>query len=239
MRKYTKDEFMKYSRHMYIRSSDTSFRELPHTHDFIEIVYIVSGRAHQIINNTHYDLTEGDILFMNFGCTHEFYSKEGFDYINILFSPEVESDETSEAGNVFSLLSLTVFNELSQSSGFGKLSLVGRERRDIEQIIYAMQKEYTQRESSWETVLGNYFNTLVIKLLRISNKDIDTNELDGTWQDVLHYIEKNLDTKITLSDLAKNAFTILLTSAEHLKNDLVSRLALILPKAALREQRSF
>ena len=206
MRRYAKEEFMKYSKHLYIGSSEESYRELPHTHDFIELVYVLSGKSHQIINGTHYDLYGGDILFMNFGCTHEFYSSEGFYYINILFSPELVSSRIVDPESAFSLFSLTLFNELSQDSCFGRLSLVGEERREVEQIIFAMQREYTEKRSSWETVIGNYFNTLVIKLLRISNADLDKKELDGIWHEVSDYIEKHLDTKLTLSDVAKKCF---------------------------------
>ena len=206
MRKYTKDEFMKYNKYLYIGSSEKSHCEPLHTHGFIEIVYILSGRVHQVINNTHFDLVGGDLLFMNFGCTHEFSSDDGFDYINILFSPEHATQELVDYGSVFSLLSLTVFNELSQNSDFGILSLVGRERRDIEEIIFAMQREYNGKQSSWETVVCNYFNTLVIKLLRIYGGDFSKKELDGIWHDVSEYIEKNIDTKLTLSDIAKRCF---------------------------------
>ena len=206
MRRYTKNEFMKYSKYIHIGFAEKSYRELIHTHDFIEIVYIISGRTHQVINNTHYDLSSGDIIFMNCNCTHEFYSEEGFEYINILFSPEFDSSEKSDYDNIFSILALTYFNELSNSSGFGKLSLVSGERREIEQLVFAMQREYNEKRTSWETVMANYFSTLLIKLLRISNADLDKKTLDGIWQDLSYYIEKHLDTKLTLSDLAKRCY---------------------------------
>ena len=34
----------------------------PHTHDFIEIVYVVSGSALQVVNDDHYEVQRGDLL---------------------------------------------------------------------------------------------------------------------------------------------------------------------------------
>ena len=42
---------------------------VPHTHDFIELVYIKSGSGVHVINDRHYNISPGDLLFINYG-TH-------------------------------------------------------------------------------------------------------------------------------------------------------------------------
>ena len=119
MRIYTTEEFMKHSKSMHISICGRVDAEPSHTHDFIEIVYVLSGQMTQVINDKEYNVGHGDLLFMNYGCTHEFYSETDYSYVNILFSPELMTEEVSSPSGVFSLLSLTAFNEMRNDSDFG------------------------------------------------------------------------------------------------------------------------
>ena len=74
MRIYKTEEFMKNSKSMHVFKCGV-LDETPHTHEFIEIVYILSGRMTHRINGQTYEVQHGDILFMNYGCIHEFFSE--------------------------------------------------------------------------------------------------------------------------------------------------------------------
>ena len=80
-----------------------------HTHDFIEIVYVLSGEMVHEIDGCDYHTARGDMLFMNYGCTHTFSSDGAYTYVNILFSPELMADAVITAQNAFSVLSLSAF----------------------------------------------------------------------------------------------------------------------------------
>lgn len=206
MKIYTTEEFMKHSKSMHISICGRVGAEPSHTHDFIEIVYVLSGQMTQVINGKEYKVGHGDLLFMNYGCTHEFYSETDYSYVNILFSPELMTEEVSSPSSVFSLLSLTAFNEMRNDSDFGLISFVGNERKEIEDIILAMTKEYSEKKRSWETVMGNYFNTLIIKMLRKTELGIEQTEINKMWQELSDYIDMNIGEKLTLSSLASKCF---------------------------------
>ena len=107
----------------------------PHTHEFVELVYILSGSVEHTVDGKSYSLCEGDILFMNCGCTHSFCSDKEYSYVNILFSPELMSEEIVTPANAFSVLSLTAFNDMRSDSNYGKISFLGEERKEIEEIV--------------------------------------------------------------------------------------------------------
>ena len=44
-----------------------------HTHEFIEIIYVLNGEAVEEINEISYTVKRGDMLFINYGSTHNFY----------------------------------------------------------------------------------------------------------------------------------------------------------------------
>lgn len=209
MRIYKTEDLMKHSKNMHIfmcTSNFTDITESLHTHDFIEIVYVLSGKMSQVMNGQKYEVKHGDILFMNYGCTHSFTSDAPCTYVNILFSPEVIGEEIVTPANAFCLLSLTAFNEMRSDANFGKLTFFGSERKEIEDIIFAMIKEYNEQKSAWETVLGNYLSTLIVKMLRKTEMGMEQVEIDGMWRELSEYIDKNLESKLTLASLAQKCF---------------------------------
>lgn len=207
MRVYTTEEFMTHSKRMHIfPCKNANMQEPPHTHDFIEIVYILSGKMIHTIDGKEYAVQRGDILFMNYGCTHAFSSDQEYSYVNILFSPELMSHEMVTPHNAFSLLSLTAFNEMCSDANFGKISFFGNEQKEIESIIFAMLQEYREQQTSWETVMGNYLNTLLVKMLRKTELGIEQREISDMWRELSEYIDTNLDSKLSLSALAKKCF---------------------------------
>ena len=73
----------KYNRDLYISSSEnisvTEYlgREIPyttHTHEFIEIVYILKGEVMHRIDDKYFLMKEGDMIFVNYHQMHAFSS---------------------------------------------------------------------------------------------------------------------------------------------------------------------
>ena len=210
MRVYRTDEFMTDSRifHIFKGGVPTAADaiDMPHTHEFIEIVYVLSGTMKHNINGVLYEAGAGDILLMNRGCVHGFDVDGSFSYINILFSPEIINADSVTPDNAFSVLALTAFDELKGESEFGKLSFLGAERREIENIVFSMLHEYQCKQASWNTVVGNYLSTLIIKLLRKSKLNMGGVESERIWRELSDYIDENLGTRLTLTELAERCF---------------------------------
>ncbi|MBE6602048.1 MAG: cupin domain-containing protein [Ruminococcaceae bacterium] len=90
MKVYKSEKLIERGKHLHLFSVRDEQRSMPlHTHDFIEIVYIVSGSVLQTVDGVSYHMKRGDIVFLNYGCTHAFSSDEPFSYINVCFSPEL------------------------------------------------------------------------------------------------------------------------------------------------------
>ena len=177
-----------------------------HTHDFIEIVYVLSGEMVHEIDGCSYRACHGDMLFMNYGCRHAFTSEGDYTYVNILFSPEVMADTVITAQNAFSVLSLSAFNEMRAAQDFGCVRFFGKERDGIETLIFSMLEEYEKKQTSWQTVMGNLLTNLIIKMLRKTELGLAAGETDGIWQSLSDYIDQNLDGRLTLSALAEKCF---------------------------------
>ncbi len=187
------------------RSKIISAGEAIHSHDFIEIIYIISGDGMQVIDGAEYPVSRGDVLFINYGSTHSFRTEEILEYVNISFSPETVGERLITPENAFALLSLTAFNEMRGANDGGKLSFYGNERDKIENIIYSMLEENCAKSDYYGAVMQSYMNILIVKMLRKVNLGAD-DKYDGIWKELSNYIDDNLDSRLTLDALAKKCF---------------------------------
>ena len=112
MLKFTKQGFLKDS-DVFIDYNHSKADCLPHTHEFIEMMFCVSGRSMQLIDNVSYEIKRGSLLFINYKQVHEIKNTGNCLYYNILINPSLFSSALADSENAFELLSLSTFNELN------------------------------------------------------------------------------------------------------------------------------
>lgn len=202
---YRSDEWIRSDCNFHIFFTNKHSEIKLHTHDFIEIVYVMSGSATECVNDEIYEVKHGDLIFINYQSTHTFNAGKNFSYINICFKPEtVDSLITPE--NAFALLQLTAFDELRKDNEGGMVSFLGTERDEIEALLKNMLSEYRSKEPFRRIVLESYMNILLVKILRKTNAEPQSIEQSGAWQKIVDYIDRNLGEELTLSALAQKCF---------------------------------
>ncbi len=177
-----------------------------HLHDFIEIVYVVGGSATQTVNEDHYEVQRGDLLFINCGSVHSFEPHGAFTYINICFKPETLTESIITPENAFAILQLSAFEEIRRESEGSMISFSESERPEIEALLKNMLDEYTNRALSWRTVLESYMNLLIVRILRRVRFEATDKSDSDIWAKLSDYIDKNLGADLTLPTLAKKCF---------------------------------
>lgn len=206
VKQYKKENYIKNGLSLGIFLTKNTHVTATHTHDFVEIVYIVSGEGIETINDVSHHVRRGDMLFINYNSTHKVEPTENFSYINICFLPEIVGERIITGENAFDLLSLTAIDEFRHEYGADIISFAGEERRFIETVLFDMIAEYSGEEPERRAVLESYMNILIAKILRKRKIKSQSEKRDDMWQELATYIEKNLDKKITLNDLAKKCF---------------------------------
>jgi AraC-like DNA-binding protein len=177
-----------------------------HTHDFIEIIYVKSGKAIQKVNGTSYEVGEGDLLFINYGAHHEYISNDGYSFVNICFHPETFSDGIVTRENAFAVLQLTAFDEIRGESDNGTVSFKGESRIKLERILDDMLCEYNSRKKGWHDAIKSYMNLLLIEVLRKLSVEGESDGEVGIWRSISAYIDANLGMDLSLSALAEKCF---------------------------------
>lgn len=129
-----------------------------HSHQFIEIAYVRAGSYIQNINGIEYNVSRGDIIFLNVGDSHEFKvadPESEHEIVNIMFmTNRVFDNDNFESGPS---LPLTIIRPQST------------ERLKIENLIMMIEQEYQTVDRFTDMILKNLAMSLVAVLIRHSS----------------------------------------------------------------------
>ena len=206
MRVYKSEDLIKSGNIIGIFSREEHRPEERHSHDFIEVVYILSGNATQWVDEQAFEVCRGDVIFINYGAVHAFLPQKEFHYVNICFMPEVLSNGIITPDNALALLSLTAFDELRRDKNGGMLSFSGEERAVIEFLLQDMLREYQEGLPLSGQVLESYLRVLFSRMLRKLLVEESSTETGDIWRDLISYIDENLHEELSLSALAQKSF---------------------------------
>lgn len=213
MYKYTSGSYFSETEKVFISklAMGSGFSDGIHMHDFIEIVYIFGGNGTHSINGVSYDVKKGDLLFINYGQTHEFSAdKEGMMFYNILVRPEFFSRELINSENAFALLSLTAFEEFSvlvdRKNPF--VSFPDEQMKRIEVLLTVMEEEFCGNRQGRKTMLNALMQVFMLSIFRAMSPGISRQQksFSNIPGDLLQYIETHSNEKISLRDLADRCF---------------------------------
>ncbi len=179
-----------------------------HIHDYIEILYALSGEYEILLNNMVYYFGTGDMVLINSNEIHNITSlSEGLNkYIVIKFEPEILYTTTQ---SVFEMKYVMPFilNESTHQKIFKKEEI---EASVIPDIIKGIHKEYMDRHYGYElAVRANIFNLFLFILRRWNAQNVDLNinpdmnkDMARRLQTVFDYVENNYQNDITSLDMA-------------------------------------
>ncbi len=183
----------------------------PHTHDFIELVYIRKGHGVHVINDRRYDISPGDLLFINYGQNHIVEGNPSFELVNIIFTPEFISNSLISSENIYDLFSFVLADELDGEAELPVpvAHLSSKERAHVESVIDAMLSEYGTKAHGYHSLLKSYTQVIICLMLRSirqSTLSFSENIIHKLAPEILNYVDKNHAEKISLRELAKNSF---------------------------------
>lgn len=179
--------------------------EPPHTHEFMEMVYILGGEGVHGIDGVEYAVRRGCLLLINYCQNHYFRTDSEMEFCNILLDPEWISEKLIEPENAFELLTLSGFAEFAQAdTGQPLLTFRADARTRLERLIEDMLAEQAGREPGFETALKAQTNLLLCLVFR---QMIGTPQLPGALgPEFLRYLRDHCAEKLSLEDLSKSCF---------------------------------
>ena len=173
-----------------------------HTHDFLELVYVLTGCARQTVNGAEAEIRRGDFFFLNYGAFHSYerIGSETFSIVNCLFTP-VFIDA--------SLLGCRDFGEILDHYliKFGSDTIRRRssnhvfhdEDGEIRSCIMRMVREYDDRERGYAELIRCELIGLIIRAMRML-EDAPYGVESKICREIVGEIQSRYDSRLTLSD---------------------------------------
>lgn len=171
---------------------------LPHTHDFIEMVYICDGKGIHNIDDESYEVGKGTVLVIDSGRVHSFVCQGKMSLVNIVISTEFIG---SGLNSTFADLIEQFGFERGLSGAFYQLSA-----EDIiaaERICDSMIEEVKNRDFGYKGILSSYLQVLISLMLRGSKKKDIKRQLPC---EIIEFIDAHLYESITIEEIAKNSY---------------------------------
>lgn len=178
-----------------------------HCHDFIEIVIILKGKGHFLINGTEIPITEGNVLLLNPGTYHKSIPAPSHTLTECYLAfTDVEFINTPK--NFFPLF--------HGQKILGKLP--EKAKKEIFQLCSAMNQESQSRNTGRYFMLKAYLIQVLCLLLRFDQQEelSDEHHMKGyefkspnktyVVQQIMKYMESHYREKISLDQIAENMY---------------------------------
>lgn len=217
VRVFSASDFFRENESVYIHRSDefSKYVGIMHKHEFIEIVYIVSGKAKHIVDGKTYEVQAGDISVINRMEEHCFYADEEFEdkfaTFDLMFTPDFLHASLLD-GEDFSTLSKSFlfYSLFPDENGYIKrLNLIKNCSFEFGAIFEKIYKEYKKRNTGYINLIRVYIAELIIKLFRkleSTESTILTTSQKDIVNSVIEYIKVNYDINIRMEDISEKLF---------------------------------
>lgn len=175
----------------------------PHTHNFIEFVYILKGKCLHTVNGTAYPLDSGDLLIVNYNEVHGFTGDSDLRFYNILIKPSIIDQSLAECRDLFSLFETAPFREFKHliHDGCRFIRFSPEEKNCFEYMLQLLEKELRNREAGFDLTTRAGVNFLLTMIFRKMRKTLI--EAKHAFQPVLEYISTNYAENLSAAELAE------------------------------------
>jgi hypothetical protein len=183
-----------------------------HRHQFVEIVYILSGEAVHTVGDREYTVKSGDVVVINCGVPHKFTASttgELFVAYDLMFGlpfidPNAPDDATFE-----SLKDSYLFGALFPAEETPDIHISGKRYGSYGDLFTRIYHALKGKERGYLELSRAYVIELIVKILRDlgrnSAKELTSENKKAVFA-AISYMERRYNTPLDLEDIAAQVF---------------------------------
>lgn len=177
----------------------------PHTHNFIELEIVLSGKADHIVEGTTYHIKRGDVLVIMPSYVHELRNVDHLEIYNYKFELDkliLLEEELEQLSGFQTLFILQPFDKY-QHDYTSFMSLEEEKLAVVQTLSELILVEWNEKKAGFKLSIKSYLLTLITFLSR--NFSPSLAGASAKVPQIIHtvnYIHENLTEKISLHDLA-------------------------------------
>ena len=200
--------------HIHLTTEYPDFVGKPHKHEFIEIVYIISGSATHKCAGSEYKVGMGDVVVINSNTPHAFCEEKSNDKFlayDLMFTPDFLDPSMLSTAGFDELCASFLFYSLFPESARNEadLHLSGANYGMFGELFNKIYIEYRAKEKGYTEIVRAYTVELLIKLFRQIDKS-SVNRLSSRQKETVNravnYLRESFQSHVTLEELAMQVF---------------------------------
>jgi len=160
-------------------------KEPHHSHEFVEMEYIVSGECVQIIDGKEYIVKKGDLLIFDIGDSHSYYVNTKMEHFNCIFVPDVFADNSEISGN---------WKNALKPDGVLKtpciIHFTGETVVQVERLLFTMKEQFDRTRYQYQSIMKT---SLMLLLQIISQHEHSSLTAATSFVKVLTMISDNFN----------------------------------------------
>lgn len=180
-----------------------------HSHDFNEFTIITDGSATHEIEGVTYHISKGDVFVALPGFSHSCKSVDNLCHYNFMFDANkfVLFDKEIKSLYGFQSFFITAPEYKYQKKFISRLKLTDSQLQFAEALCEEMYREFSEKKNGFDIIIKAHFLSLIAYISRLytSESSLDGNAFLNVEQ-TLVYIEEHFSERITLSEIAGQAF---------------------------------
>lgn len=155
-----------------------------HSHEFVEISYVLAGEAKQIINGTTHSVVKGDVIILNPSDTHSIMMIEGLDLLDCLVGANV-AEKLSEALSKEFHMPISLLPNV--------IRLEGKVLLEIDRYFHMIGTEFESGKDGSQLLMQSLLTMVFIRLFRhVQTSGGAVGE--DTSARILSYVENHFET---------------------------------------------
>jgi len=194
---------------LYLRTDRLPGGYVPHSHDYVEVVIVLSGRADHHIDEKTYELSTGDVYVIQGNTEHGFAkASNDFRIVNIMYQPSRLSFPFHLLQKMPGYQALFVLEPARRADGGfkSKLRLDAIALASLLSEIHAMEEELKRKSPGYESLLQAQLLKLVVMLSREYSKSPEGGASRLLRMgEAIAWMEENYAKPVKLPELAKRA----------------------------------
>lgn len=201
-----------------------SVREVPtHSHEYLELTYILKGTVEHDLDGQTTTLGEGDYFIVDYGSRHSYRNLDGggFDNVDCIFLPELLDPILKGTKSLRGVLEHYLLHFNMQALVQNPVRMVFRDTDGrVFELIGRMKQELLEKRAGYTEFLRCY----LIELLLFTMRQLDDARAASAGQDLsgvlAEYVHQHYMEAITLQEIAKKMNYSLPYLSRRFKDDM-------------------
>lgn len=173
-----------------------------HSHDFLELVYVLRGSAMHRLGTEAYRVTSGDYFIVDFGSVHCYQETDDFEIINCLFVPEYVDRALVSSRTLSSVL-----NRRQLDAPLLQAHAADRRFHDddghIRALFEKMVEEYEEKPAGYQEIIRCHVIEILVGCARLASAMEPHSRLHPAAEAMAEYLIEHFAEPLSLDMLSE------------------------------------